>query len=330
MGKMRWGLLSTANINRRVIPAIRESKRGKLAAVASRDHNKAQAYAKKWEIPLAFGSYQAMLDSGEIDVVYISLPNHLHSEWSIKAMESGVHVLCEKPFAISLDQVDAMIEASQKTGMILTEAFMYRHHPQTKIVGEMVKSGKMGEITLIRGAFDFILKNRENVRLVPEWGGGCLWDLGVYPLSFAQYIMNNPPDWVLGTQLVGDTGVDEVFVGQMGYSELRFAQISSSFRTPFYTFMEVIGTEGRLYISMPFIGVNDSEMTFFPNQRDPVSIQVPYKSLYLGEIEDIHTAILDNESNLLTLKETRNHIRTVLALYESARSGEIYHIKGNT
>jgi len=326
MAKIRWGLLSTANINRRVIPAIRESKRGKLSAVASRDINKAQAYAQKWEIPLAFGSYQDMLNSGEIDVVYISLPNHLHSEWGIKAMESGIHVLCEKPFAISLDQVDAMILTSQKTGMVLTEAFMYRHHPQTKIAGEMVKSGKIGEITLVRGAFDFIIKNRENVRFIPEWGGGCLWDVGIYPISFAQYVMGGPPDWVSGAQLVGDSGVDEVFVGQMCYSEHRFAQISSAFKTPFLTYIEVIGTEGRLYISMPFIGVNDSKMIFYPNQRDPVSIRFPFKSLYLGEIEDIHSALLDNKPTFLTLEETRNHIRTVLALYESARSGEIIYM----
>ena len=135
MSTVRWGLISTANINRRLIPAIRSSKKGVLTAVASRSQKSAKQYADKWKIPHAFGSYQEMLDSGVVDVVYNSLPNHLHAEWSIKAMEAGKHVLCEKPFAISLEEVDQMAATSEKTGCHIAEAFMYRHHPQTKIVG---------------------------------------------------------------------------------------------------------------------------------------------------------------------------------------------------
>ena len=135
MNKIRWGLLSTANINRRLIPAIRASERGELVAVASRSLESARKYAHEWDIPKAFGGYQEMLESGEVDAVYISLPNHLHAEWSIRSMQAGVNVLCEKPFAITLDEVDQMIAASQASGRVLSEAFMYRHHPQTKYVG---------------------------------------------------------------------------------------------------------------------------------------------------------------------------------------------------
>jgi predicted dehydrogenase len=326
MNTVRWGLLSTANINRRIIPAIRESEQGELIAVSSRDKDKAADYAGHWEIPLAFGSYQEMLDSGEIDAVYISVPNLLHSEWTIKAMEAGVHVLCEKPFALSLDEVDAMIEVKRKTGLVLAEAFMYRHHPQTKIAGDMVHSGKLGEITLVRGAFDFAFSSRDNVRLVPELGGGCLWDVGVYPLSFAQYIMGEPPDWVIGAQTLGVSGVDEVFVGQLVYSRDRYAQFSTAFRTPFHTFIEIIGTAGRLNISMPFVGVNQGEMIFTPKNEDPKTIAVPNKNLYLGEIEDMHAAIMDNQPNYLTLEETRNHVKTALALYNSASRKEVIHL----
>ena len=131
MNKVRWGLLSTANINRQVIPPIRVAERAELVAVASRSQASADAYAARWDIPRAFGSYQAMLDSGEIDAVYISLPNQLHAEWTIRALEAGVNVLCEKPFAITMDEVDAMIAAANRTGKVLAEAFMYRHHPQT-------------------------------------------------------------------------------------------------------------------------------------------------------------------------------------------------------
>ncbi|RPJ44429.1 MAG: gfo/Idh/MocA family oxidoreductase, partial [Chloroflexi bacterium] len=168
MNAVRWGLLSTANINRRVIPAIRAENRSTLAAVASRDLGKGQAYAREWEIPRAFGSYEEMLGSDEIDAVYISLPNHLHCEWTVKALEAGKHVLVEKPFTITVKEADQMIAASRRTGRVLAEAFMYRHHPQTKLVGEWVRSGRLGEIRLLRAAFSFYMSNRTgNVRLLP-------------------------------------------------------------------------------------------------------------------------------------------------------------------
>ncbi len=310
MHKVRWGLLSTASINRVLIPAIRASRRGELVAVASRQPSKASDYARKWDIPQSFGGYQEMLDSGAVDAVYISLPNDMHAEWSIRAMRAGLHVLCEKPFAISLEQVDAMTAASRETGCVLAEAFMYRHHPQTNLAGQWVRSGNLGEVTLVRGCFDFQLSEDErgpntfNVNLPIEQGGGCLWDVGVYPLSFAQFIMGGPPRWVLGSRWLGNTGVDEVFAGQMGYAARNaaaatspatsIAQIASSFRTPLHTFMEIVGTEGRLHLNKPFIGMEENrQMTFYPHDGDAQTIAVPEMDLYLGEVEDIHAAVLD-------------------------------------
>jgi predicted dehydrogenase len=330
---VRWGLVSTANINKNLIPVIRASRRGELVAVASRNGDKAEAYAQKWDIPHSFEGYQTMLDSGEVDAVYVSLPNHLHAEWSIRAMEAGCHVLCEKPFAITMEQVDEMIRVSEETGCHLAEAFMYRHHPQTKLVGEMVQSGQLGEITLVRGAFDFNLPQAQrqsdhlNVRLVPEWGGGCLWDVGIYPLSFVQYIFGQPPEIVFGNQWLGDTGVDETFAGQMAYSDGRMAQISASFRTPFHTFIEIIGTEGRLYVPKPFTGMTRKDkLLLHPEDGKTKKIRPPQKELYLGEVEDMHAAILDGKPNLIQLEETRNHVRTALALYQSAQTGEPVHL----
>ncbi|MBE2197312.1 MAG: Gfo/Idh/MocA family oxidoreductase [Anaerolinea sp.] len=325
MKKVRWGLLSTANINRRLIPALRMSARGELTAVASRSQESAAAYAAKWEIPHAFGSYAAMLNSDVVDAVYIGLPNHLHAEWTIYALQHGKHVLCEKPFAISLDEVDGMTAAAQATGNVLAEAFMYRHHPQTKIVQEWVRDGRLGDIKLVRATFNFRFSTRENIRLVPEWGGGCLWDVGVYPLSFAQAIMGEMPQWVLGSQWLGESGVDEFFAGQMGYSDGRLAQIASAFCSPFHTMAEVIGTEGRLTLNRPFVGHEDGarQLLFHPAEGAPQEIPVPEMELYLGEVEDMHAAILDGASTYLSLAETRNHVKTVLALYESARAGQV-------
>ncbi len=329
MNTVRWGLVSTANINRRLIPAIRASRQGDLVAVASRSKDSAEAYARQWEIPQSYGSYQEMLDSGKVDAVYISLPNHLHAEWSIKAMQAGVAVLCEKPFAVSLDEVDAMIAVHKQTGVPLAEAFMYRHHPQTKMVGEWVQGGRLGTISLVRGTFDFAMSNPgTNVRMKPEWGGGCLWDVGVYPMSFTQYIMGGLPAWVFGAQWVGPTGVDETFAGQLGYSNGALAQIACSFRTPFHTFFEVVGSEGRLHLNRPFIGQEDHRctLTFIPKIGDSEDIPVPEVELYLGEVEDMNAAVLDRIPNYLTLEETRNHVKTVLALYESAKTGQVVHL----
>lgn len=328
MSKVRWGLLSTAHINRCLIPAIRASARGELVAVASRDLAKAKEYAAKWKIPHAFGDYQSMLASGQVDAVYLSLPNHLHAEWSIRALQAGVHVLCEKPLATSLQEVDVMIAASQQSGRVLAEAFMYRHHPQTKIVGEWVRSGRLGEVTLVRGDFNYVLNDRDvNVRMRPEYGGGCLWDVGVYPLSFAQFIFGGPPQRVFGVQQIGDKGVDETFAAQMTYANGGIAQIGASFRTPFYISTDIFGTLGRLSLNRPFVDMQKGRhLVFYPNQGSPKEIPVPEKELYLGEVEDMHAAILDGAPPYLSLQETRDHVRTVLALYTSARTAAVVNL----
>lgn len=330
MTKVRWGLLSTANINRRLIPAIRASQRGELVAIASRTQQSADAYAAQWEIPRAFGSYETMLDSGQVDAVYISLPNHLHAQWTVRALHSGVHVLCEKPFALSLAEVDAMIAAAQETGRVLAEAFMYRHHRQIKTAGDWVRGGRLGEVTVVRSVFNFNVyggaKGLDNVRLAADKGGGSLWDVGCYPVSLAQTLMGEAPQSVLGSQVIGQTGVDEVFCGQMLYSGGRTAQISSSLRTPFYMAAEVIGAAGRLAMNRPFLPGMDGEpyrLTFYPAQGEPEEIPVQDQYLYNGEVEDMHDGILDGKPPFVSLAESRDHVRTILALYRSASNGQV-------
>jgi xylose dehydrogenase (NAD/NADP) len=323
MNKVRWGLVSTANINKALIPAIRASERGELVAVSSRSQASAEAYAEEWNIPQAFGSYEAMLDSEAVDAVYIGLPNHLHAEWSIYALEQGKHVLCEKPFAITLAEVDAMIAASERTGNVLAEAFMYRHHPQTKLIKEMVENGRFGEITVLHGLFSFAMGDPEtNVRMKPEWGGGSLWDVGVYPMSYMQNLMGGIPKRVFGSQWIGKAGVDEVFAGQMEYANGVIGQFSCGFRSPFQTYIEIVGTEGRLFVERPFVLPQDGKIIFTDPDGETEIISVPEKELYLGEVEDMHAAILDGQPQFLTLEETRNHVKTVLALYESAELGQ--------
>lgn len=328
MKNVRWGLLSTAHINRRVIPAIRASRRGELVAVASRDSERAADYAAEWEIPTSFGSYEAMLESEQVDAIYLSLPNHLHAQWSIRALEAGVHVLCEKPLALSVNEVDQMIAASQRTGRRLAEAFMYRHHPQTKLAGEWAHSGRLGDLSLVRGVFNFRIHDGEsNVRMVPEYGGGSLWDVGVYPLSLAQFIFGEPPERASGEQWPGDSGVDETFAGLLQYPGDRLALIACSFRTPFFTHAEILGTQGRLEIDTPFVwSEGPRTLRFYPAEGQVQEIPVPEKELYLGEIEDMHAAILDGVPNYVTLQESRDHIQTAAALYESAQRRQVVYL----
>lgn len=324
MKPVRWGLLSTAHINNRLIPAIRASPRGELEAVASRDAEKARAYATQWEIPQAFGSYEAMIASDAIDAVYISLPNHLHAEWSIRALQAGKHVLCEKPLALTVAEVDAMTAASRDSGRVLAEAFMYRHHPQMKAAGDWIRAGRMGEPHLVRGVFNFKIRARAgDVRLVPEYGGGSLWDVGCYPVSFAQYIYGMAPKRVFGIQWMGDTGVDEVFTGLLHYSGDRMAEAACSVRMASYTLAEVIGTEGRLAMVAPFIWTDQApKAIFYPSEGKPQQLPFREEMLYLGEVEDLQAAILDGAPPYISMEESRNHIRTLAALYESARSGQ--------
>jgi xylose dehydrogenase (NAD/NADP) len=162
--------------------------------------------------------------------------------------------------------------------------------------------------------------------LKPEFAGGCLWDVGVYPLSFAQFVMGGPPQWVAGSQWLGESGVDEVFAGQLYYGGGRVAHIASSFKTPFQTRIEIIGTRGRLVLERPFVHVQESQPMFYPASGEPEPLDVPEEYLYLGEIEDMQRAILDGQPHYLTPAETRHHVRTVLALYQAAREKRVVRL----
>ena len=318
---LNWGLLSTANINRALITPLRASPRNRLTAVASRDLAHAQAYAAERDIPRAFGSYEAMLADPDIDVVYISLPNSLHAEWSIKAMQAGKHVLCEKPLAVTLAEVDAMTAAARSTGRVLAEAFMYRHHPQTLKVKELVESGVIGRLQVIRGGFTFPLSNPANVRLIPELGGGGIWDVGCYPISFTRTIAGAAPVEVFGWQVTGESGVDVVFTGQMRFPNGVLGQFDSGFRSPERMLMEFLGSEGALSLTNSFKPGLNAEINLLRNDGTTEVIIVPGQELYIGEVEDMYDAIVHGKPTRVTLADSRVNVATILALLQSAREG---------
>ncbi len=318
---LNWGLLSTAKINRALITPLRISARNKLAAVASRSQSTADAYAREWRIPRAHGSYKALLADPGIDVIYNSLPNHLHAEWTIRAMEAGKHVLCEKPIALSLAEVDAIAATAQKTGKVVAEAFMYRHHPQTLKALEMARGGALGKIKLVRGSFTYEMETDINIRLNPEMGGGSIWDVGCYPLSYTRAALGLEPLEVFGWQVIGPSGVDDSFYAQLKFPGEAYAQFDSSFSTPYHVFMEIIGSEGTLVIPHPYKPGLD-EKIFLTREEKTETIKIKGIELYLGEVEDMAECILEGKTPRVTLDDSRANVAAILALIESARIGK--------
>jgi xylose dehydrogenase (NAD/NADP) len=322
---LNWGLLSTAHINRSLIPPIKKSERNELVAVASRDANKASAYARKWDIPRSFGSYEAMLADPDIDVIYISLPNSLHAEWTIRAAQSEKHVLCEKPLAMSVTEVDAVREAADRQGVVVAEAFMYRHHPQSQQVKLLVDEGQIGNLQLIRGCFTFQIGNKDDIRLVSKLGGGSIWDVGCYPISYARFLVGGDPELVYGWQICNDDGVDLQFVGQMRFPNGVMAQFDSSFQTPFRTQMEIVGDQGSLEIANPF-KPGWSNVIHLTRDGETKDITVPGEELYSGEVEDMADAILFGRNPRISLQDSRGNVATIQSLLESASLGKPVHI----
>lgn len=329
--KVRWGILSTARINRALVGPLHESPRSELVAVASRTLDGAREYAEKNSIPRAFGSYQELLADPEIDAVYISLPNHLHCDWSVAAAESGKHVLCEKPLVLTLEEMDRVETAAEKHGVTIIEAFMYLHHPQTQRLREMVDSGHLGELQSIRSHFSFYLPdtNDDNIRLQPQMGGGSLWDVGVYPVSFSLVMAGaGPPIEVAAIRRNGKTGVDIAFDGQLRFSNEVVAQISCGFRRPLEWGASLAGSERIIRIEAPWKpGVDGIENAVRVQTREGEQQVLSFPAIdpYLCEVEAMEACILDGADPVVPLSLSRQILRTVLALYRSAEIGHTSH-----
>ena len=320
MRTLSWGLMGTARINRALIPPLRVSARNRLLAVASREEERASAYAREWGIERVHGSYEALLADRDIDVVYLPLPNGLHAEWAIRAVRAGKHVLCEKPLALTVEEVDAMFAAAREAGVTVAEAFMYRHHPQTTRVRELVVSGALGRVRFVRGTFSFPLTRPHDVRLSPALGGGSLWDVGCYPLSFARYVLGQEPLEVAGAQHEGRTGVDMSFAAQLRFPDDVLVQFDCSFEAPFRTVMEVVGEEASLVVTQPFKPGAGAQLLL--NHGDTSeTLEVPEADLYIGEVEDLADAVLLGQPPRVTLADSRGNVAAIVALLRSAREG---------
>ncbi|MFZ1756710.1 MAG: Gfo/Idh/MocA family oxidoreductase [Caldilineaceae bacterium] len=326
---VRWGLISTANINNALIGPIKAAGRSELVGIASRDQAKADAYAAEKGIPNAYGSYEAMLADPNIDAVYISLPNSLHCEWTVVAAEAGKHVLCEKPLVVSMEEFDRVEAAAVANGVTVFEAFMYLHHPQTIAAQTLIADGRLGQVQLIQAWFNFYLspERATNIRLRPDVTGGCLWDVGVYPNSLA-VTMAHPasPRQIFASQIIGETGVDVAIRGQFVFEGGAVGQVSSSFRTPFREGTYVVGDEAILHIPEPWKpGLKGADSVMTITNRDGFTEQIvtPAIDPYLCEVEAMEACVLDGADPVLPLSRSRLFLQCVLAQYQSARTGQV-------
>ncbi len=267
---------------------------------------------------MAYGSYEELLADPNIDVIYNSLPNSLHADWSIKAMQMGKHVLCEKPLATSTVDVDRIIEVAQKTGKLIAEAFMYRHHPQTLRVKQMVEEGDLGRLQLVRGIFCYTNTRPDNPRLDPVLGGGSLWDVGCYPIGYARYLTGEEPEMVYGQQLNGPTGIEVLFAGQLSFPGGAIAQIESGFISPANSTLEITGQKARIFIPIPYKPGKKTTIQIMKEDRTS-SVRMNGADLYRCEVEDMEDAILLGNPTRISLEDSRANVAVIEALYESAR-----------
>jgi predicted dehydrogenase len=317
---VRWGVLSTARINDSVLRGARKSLRLEVVAVASRDQERADAYAREREIPRAHGSYEALVQDPDVEAVYVSLPNALHVEWSIRALEAGKHVLCEKPLDRRPEEVERAFDAAERADRLLMEAFMWRHHPQSRRLKELVEEGAIGELRLVRSQFSFQLTRLEDVRMRPELQGGSLLDVGCYCVSAAR-LLAGEPETVYGEQVLSSSGVDVRFAATMRFPGDVLAHFDCAFDLPLRGEVEAVGSEASLFAWDPFILGDDRRLELRRGDKAE-RVPVEHTNKYQLELENLSDAIRGRADPLLGREDAVAQARALDALLRSAESGE--------
>ena len=316
---LRWGLLSTARINDSVLAGLSATPAGEVVAVASRDPARSRAYARERGIARAHGSYEALLHDPDVDVVYISLPNGLHIPWTMKALEAGKHVLCEKPLSRRAAEVQEAFGLARANQRVLMEAFMYRHHPQTARLAELTAGGAVGRLRLIRASFSFPLRDPADVRYAAELDGGALMDVGCYCVSAARMLAGEP-ERAYGAQTLTDGGVDEVFTATLHCRDDVVAQLDAGFALAVRGDLEVVGDEASLFVADPWHCRTPGIELRRDGQVEQISVE-PANS-YARQAENLAAAVAGLADPLVGEAESLGQARTIEALYASAQSGK--------
>ncbi|RFU61802.1 Gfo/Idh/MocA family protein [Peribacillus glennii] len=318
--KIKWGILSTANIAvEQLIPAIRKSSNGEVYAIASSSGRAADA-AHSLQIPVAYDSYEQLLADPYIDAVYIPLPNNMHYEWTIKAAKANKHVLCEKPAALEVGQLEDMISACKENGVLFMEGFMYRFHPQHQKVKDLLAEKAIGNIKMVRACFSFYMEDREgNIRLNPELGGGALYDIGSYCVNSINNILGTEPLSIEVTAEMNQDGVDTTASAALFYPGNIHATLMCSFDAVMKNEYEIIGSNGSIRVPHSYrpdlnSGVGIVELT----QENEYRKFTIYGDQYLLEVEHFADCVINNkkpvysgESSLMNLKVVKSLIERI-------------------
>jgi len=321
--KIRWGIIGCANIAiKSVIPAIQQSQTGEVVAIASRGLDKAKATAEQCGIPKAYGSYEELVADDSIDAVYIPLPNHLHLEWTIRAAEAGKHVLCEKPLALTAQEAERMVQACDQAGVLLAEAFMYRHHPRYERIKQVIESGEIGEIRGIRGAFTFSNEeDKTNVRCRAEWGGGGIYDVGCYPINAARLLLGLEPEAVTSHAFFSP---EHDNVDMMASGLLEFpGGVALTFDCGMWAYprntLEIVGTKGRIEVPNAFVQTPGKD-----GFNVVVGEEVRYESMgwldhYTLQVDDFGKSIWGEQPLRFVPSDAVKNMRVLEACLQSAK-----------
>jgi predicted dehydrogenase len=324
MRKVRWGVLSTAKIGtEKVIPAMQRGTYSEIAAIASRSFEKAQAAARRLGIPKAYGSYDELLADPDIEAVYIPLPNHLHVRWSVRALEAGKHVLCEKPIGLTAAEARELLDAARKRASLkVMEAFMYRHHPQWRRARQLVAGGKIGDLRTIQTFFSYYNVDPANIRNKAEIGGGGLMDIGCYCISLSRFIFGAEPGRVFGVmEYDPEFGTDRIASGILDFGT-GTSTFTCSTQLTSYQRVNILGTEGRVEIEIPFNAPHDRPCRMWHQQGSEIEeIALDVCNQYTIQGDLFSLAVLNDTQVPTPLEDAVGNMEAIEAVARSAESG---------
>jgi xylose dehydrogenase (NAD/NADP) len=311
---LRWGILSTANITDKLLDSGTDQE---FVAVGSRDGARAEAYAREKGIARAHGSYEALLADPDVDAIYNPLPNALHVEWSIRALEAGKHVLCEKPLSRRPEDVDRAFDVAEREGRVLAEAFMWRHHPQVARARELLDAGAIGDLRIIRAHFAFKAADPDDIRLQAELDGGGLMDVGCYCVSGCRTLAGAEPERAYAELVSGGHGVDVSLAATLRFPGDVLAHLDCGLSYPGGSLLAAAGTEGSFALADPWHG-NDAVIELRRADGSVERIDAGPANSYALELADFEAAVLGQQPPLLGRDDALGQARTIAALYTSA------------
>jgi len=327
MEKVRWGVLGAAKIAvEKVIPAMNRGGYSEVTAIASRSRVRAEAAAEQLNLRKAYGSYEELVSDPEIEAIYNPLPNHLHVPWSRRAAEAGKHVLCEKPLALNAAEVASLIEVRDRTGVLIGEAFMIRTHPQWLKSRDLIREGRIGSLVAIQCTFSYFNRDPNNIRHVPEWGGGGLMDIGCYPINGSRFVLGREPRRVFGLcDIDPDFRVDRLVSGILDFGDIQSSFVCGTQMVP-YQKIHFFGTRGRLEIEIPFNAPPDRPCRILIDGGDLLgreieTIEFPVCDQYTIQGDQFSRAIREEGQPAVPLEDSLCNMAVIDAIFRSAESG---------